>query len=135
MKKIGWQNSMIDVSKNIQAKYFRFFFQGPGIVLPTLGLELFPTELRGFVISSGTVAWALSLSIIPVVAFLLRHVTWRYMMGAAAVFGIHSFFTKWYCQQPNLYFLKIITVFSWKLNNYKIIVQCSELCLNRSIPN
>lgn len=97
---------MIDVSKNIQAKYFRVFFQGPGIVLPTLGLELFPTELRGFVISSGTVAWALSLSIIPLVAFFFRHVTWRYTMGAAAVLGIHSFFTKWYCKQPICTFWK-----------------------------
>lgn len=98
MEKIGWQHFIIDIWKiNIQAKYLRGFFQGPGIILPTLGLELFPTELRGFVISSGSVAWALSLSIIPLVAFLLRHVTWRYTMGAAALFGIHSFFTKWYC--------------------------------------
>lgn len=76
------------------------FFQGPGIILPTLGVELFPTEVRGFVFSSGTVAWALSLSIIPLMAFFLRHVTWRYTMGAAAVLGIHSFFTKWYGHQP-----------------------------------
>lgn len=101
VEKIGWQHFIIDMWKiNIQAKYLRVFFQGPGIILPTLGLELFPTELRGFVISSGSVAWALSLSIIPLVAFLLRHVTWRYTMGAAALFGIHSFFTKWYCHQP-----------------------------------
>lgn len=101
MEKIGWQHFIIDMKNKYSSKVLAgFFFQGPGIILPTLGLELFPTELRGFVISSGSVAWALSLSIIPLVAFLLRHVTWRYTMGAAALFGIHSFFTKWYCHQP-----------------------------------
>lgn len=102
--------------------------QGPGIILPTLGLELFPTELRGFVISSGSVAWALSLSIIPLVAFLLRHVTWRYTMGAAALFGIHSFFTKWFLQESPRWLLV-----NNKFDEAKIWIQKAAKC-NKKDP-
>lgn len=102
--------------------------QGPGIVLPTLGLELFPTELRGFVISSGTVAWALSLSIIPLVAFFFRHVTWRYTMGAAAVLGIHSFFTKWFLQESPRWLLA-----NNKFDQAKMWIQKAAKC-NKKDP-
>uniref|UniRef100_K1QW65 Solute carrier family 22 member 3 n=1 Tax=Magallana gigas TaxID=29159 RepID=K1QW65_MAGGI len=102
--------------------------QGPGIVLPTLGLELFPTELRGFVISSGTVAWALSLSIIPLVAFLFRYVTWRYTMGAAAVLGIHSFFTKWFLQESPRWLLA-----NNKFDQAKMWIQKAAKC-NKKDP-
>ncbi|XP_048750180.2 organic cation transporter protein-like [Ostrea edulis] len=71
------------------------FSQGSGLVLGTLLLELFPAESRGFVISLGSITWGLCISSMALIAFLLRHVSWRYTMLAAGLVGVHSLGTRW----------------------------------------
>ena len=75
---------------------FSLFFKGANLTLATLSLEIFPAESRGVVVSLGSIAWALSISSLSLVAFLLRHVSWRYTMLASGLIGMHSLATRWY---------------------------------------
>ncbi|XP_062579258.1 organic cation transporter protein-like [Saccostrea cucullata] len=75
------------------------FGQGAGMSLSTLGLEIFPAESRGFIVSIGSVAWSLSITSISLVAYLLRNLSWRYTMLAAGIIGSHSLATRWILQE------------------------------------
>ncbi|XP_061190791.1 organic cation transporter protein-like [Saccostrea echinata] len=75
------------------------FGQGAGMTLATLALEIFPAESRGFIVSVGSIAWALSITSISLVAYLLRNVSWRYTMLAAGIIGSHSLGTRWILQE------------------------------------
>lgn len=70
-------------------------FQGVGLSLATLGLELFPAESRGFVVFVGSIAWSLAITSISLVGFLLRHVSWRYTMLTAGLIGAHTLASRW----------------------------------------
>ncbi|XP_048750644.2 organic cation transporter protein-like isoform X2 [Ostrea edulis] len=75
------------------------FSQGSGLAFATLALELFPAESRGFIVSLASIMWALAISSIAPVAFLLRYVSWRYTMLAAGLIGAHSLGTRWILQE------------------------------------
>ncbi|XP_056003356.1 solute carrier family 22 member 7-like [Ostrea edulis] len=75
------------------------FGEGSGLALGTLVIESFPAESRGTVTTIGNIGWALSISSLALVAFLLRHVSWRYTMLAAGLIGVHSLGTRWILQE------------------------------------
>ena len=70
-------------------------FQGIGLTMVTLSLEIFPAESRGLVNFLGSITWALALSSTALIAYLLREFSWRYTMLASGLVGIHSLATRW----------------------------------------
>ena len=95
---VTWSFYSLRYTRVLTCHYIVLFivFKGASLTLATLSLEIFPAESRGFVVSLGSIAWALSISSLSLVAFLLRHVSWRYTMLASGLIGMHSLATRWY---------------------------------------
>ena len=77
--------------------YYIYFvyFQGSGLVGYTMFLELLPKYLRGAAgIIDGT-AWACSVMLLPLLAYLLQDYSWRYLQLLMAAFSAYSLILPW----------------------------------------
>lgn len=126
---VTWSFYSLRYTRVLTCHYIVLFivFKGASLTLATLSLEIFPAESRGFVVSLGSIAWALSISSLSLVAFLLRHVTWRYTMLASGLIGMHSLATRWYvlCTEKSL----VRRIFCRAIQVFPLLHICLWQCL------
>ncbi|KAL5004603.1 hypothetical protein ScPMuIL_018059 [Solemya velum] len=68
-----------------------------GVVLTTtiLNLERFPMEARGYMHPLGEIGWTTGGMLIPLISYILRNVSWRYIQIVLSVWSAYSLVQYW----------------------------------------
>ena len=70
--------------------------QGTGLTASILCMELLPARHRFTQSVAGTFLWSFAMVVLAFVAFLMRHVSWRYLQLAFASSSLYCILQIWY---------------------------------------
>ena len=71
-------------------------FQGTGLTIAILNLELFPKEIRGYMEVMGLIIWTTGIGLVTPLAYIFHMMSWRYLQLCLSLLSAWALIEWWY---------------------------------------